>query len=160
LRAAILKPMWLNVDALNGVIRLAALKKTRPLPAYFGGDKRPLGELSLLGKFIEVPEYLLFRRLHPESSSRNNPNSSGYDRRSVAWMSRFYKGSSFGVYMPTWTLLRDHLQTLWRSSLPFGQKMRLMSAFGRVYYWNRGLFAGELRNFPSALWALRAAKTD
>ena len=65
------------------MIRTDALRKTRLFPRYQGGDKRPLGELSLYGKFVEVPEFLLLRRFHEEASSRNNPHRPDYDRRTV-----------------------------------------------------------------------------
>ena len=52
-----------------GVIRADLLRRTRLFGGYFSSDCVLLSELILLGKFIEVPEYLLFIRLHPGSSS-------------------------------------------------------------------------------------------
>src|SRR5262249_10793675 len=56
---------WAN--AVVGLVRLSALAQTRLFPAYAGGDFRVLAELSLLGKFCEIPEKLFLRRLHAGS---------------------------------------------------------------------------------------------
>lgn len=137
---------WVNADAVSGVIRVEALRKTRLLPPYLGGDKRPLGELSLLGKFIEVPEHLLFRRFHPGSSGMNNPSSSGYDERSVEWIAQTFKGSPLEGYFPSWLLLRDHLVTIWSCSLPIREKLRLTVDLPRACSWHRRWYLAEIKN--------------
>ena len=50
------------VNALYGLIRTDALKKTRLIGTYFSSDYNTLLELCILGKYWEVPEYLFFRR--------------------------------------------------------------------------------------------------
>ena len=50
------------VNALYGLIRTDALKRTRLIGTYFSSDYNTLLELCILGKFWEVPEYLFFRR--------------------------------------------------------------------------------------------------
>lgn len=64
---------YLNREKINntmhGIIRSSALRKTsliRPLP---GSDISMVAELSLLGKFIEVPERLFVRRFDAQTSS-------------------------------------------------------------------------------------------
>ena len=50
---------------MNGVIRVSALRQTalnRPLP---GSDISMIAELSLRGKFVEIPDRLFVRRLTP-----------------------------------------------------------------------------------------------
>ena len=54
---------------MHGIIRADALRKTsliRPMP---GSDISMVAELSLMGKFVEVPERLFVRRFDPETSS-------------------------------------------------------------------------------------------
>src|SRR5262249_35001009 len=75
LRYVISSCHWVN--AHYGLIRRQALAATRLFPTYVGGDYRLLAELSLLGKFLEIPDYLLMRRIHPAASSQN--------RTDVAW---------------------------------------------------------------------------
>ena len=55
-------------NVMNGVIRASALRETalnRPLP---GSDISMIAELSLRGKFVEIPERLFVRRLTPETT--------------------------------------------------------------------------------------------
>ncbi len=58
------------MNTILGVIRRAALLRTRLLPRYPGGDYVLLGELCLLGSFVEVPHVLFLRRIHSAASSQ------------------------------------------------------------------------------------------
>jgi glycosyltransferase involved in cell wall biosynthesis len=58
-------------NAVFGLLRASVLKNTRLIGNYIGSDNCLLAELSLHGKFFEVPEYLFFRRHHPGASSSN-----------------------------------------------------------------------------------------
>ena len=60
------------VNAALGVIRTDALRRTHLVPRYSGGDYRMMAELSLLGKFLEIPEPLYVRRIH-HGSTRATP---------------------------------------------------------------------------------------
>jgi glycosyltransferase involved in cell wall biosynthesis len=152
LRQVILKGgHWINADSLAGVIRTQALRRTRLFPRYQGGDKRPLGELSLQGKFVEVPEYLLLRRFHEGASSRNNPHSAKYDRRSVEWMTEFFKGSTMSTLLPSWCLLLDHLRTVWASRLPVPRKLELTTSVARAASWHRAYLLAELKSLGTLL---------
>lgn len=51
-----------------GVIRSEVLKTTPLIGNYTSSDRVLIGELSLHGPFIEIPEYLFLRRNHQEQS--------------------------------------------------------------------------------------------
>lgn len=106
------------VNSVLGVIRCDALRATRLLPKYPGGDYGLLGELSLMGKFVEVPEPLYVRRIHPASSNWNAGDT--------AWIRRYFGGAGRGAGSPYWHLCRDHALTILRSSLPFRQRCSLL----------------------------------
>ena len=61
-------------NAVFGVIRTKMLKRTRLIGSYASSDKILLGELALLGPFLQLPESLFLRREHPRSSVRANPD--------------------------------------------------------------------------------------
>lgn len=109
---------WVN--AVLGVVRRAALLRTHLMPSYRGGDYALLGELCLLGRFVEVPETLFLRRLHPDSSSQIGTDE-------VRWQ-RFMTGRSQGVSWPEWHRLRDHLGAAMRADLPFSGRLGLLGA--------------------------------
>ena len=102
---------WVNV--LFGLTRLRDLGQTRLFPAYVSGDYRLLGELCLKGRFLEIPEYLFFRRIHPSASSQNTD---------VDWQSEFYTGRRGRLELPFWHLCFDHARTVVCSELSLRQK--------------------------------------
>lgn len=117
------------VNPHYGLIRADALAKTRLLPSYPGGDYRLLGELSLLGKFFEIPEYLFLRRLHSGASSQNTTN--------LEWVAEFHKGRGGYVYLPFWHLNVDHFITIMCSGLSINQKLSLVGSLLRHMYWGQ-----------------------
>jgi glycosyltransferase involved in cell wall biosynthesis len=63
-----------NCYPVFGLMRTSALKMTPLHGKYPGSDKILLARLSLLGELQEVPEYLFFRRVHPNKSLRAYPD--------------------------------------------------------------------------------------
>jgi glycosyltransferase involved in cell wall biosynthesis len=63
------KTMWelYRCNIIHGVIRSSALRKTRLFLPVIGSDHLLLGELSLLGKFVQLPIPLFYRREVNES---------------------------------------------------------------------------------------------
>src|SRR5882762_10205940 len=55
--------------AVFGLVRTEVLRRTAVMGNYMGSDVVFLAEISLYGRFAEVPEYLQFRRLHPGAYS-------------------------------------------------------------------------------------------
>ena len=64
-----------------GLIRTDALNHTKLIGSYVGADKVLLAELSLMGKFCEIPEYLFLRRMHAAISTAAAAN----ERELLAW---------------------------------------------------------------------------
>jgi len=55
---------------LYGLIRSDALARTKLHPAHYMGDHILLAELALLGRFSEIPEELLYVRIHSDRTGR------------------------------------------------------------------------------------------
>ena len=60
--------MALN-NAINGLIRMSALRETRLIEPYRGSDVVLMGHLALLGKFRLIDDALYFRRMEPATST-------------------------------------------------------------------------------------------
>jgi hypothetical protein len=60
-------------DPVFGLFRTSALRETALLGAYIAADMVLLGEMSLRGRIVEVPEYLFFERYHAGGSVLSNP---------------------------------------------------------------------------------------
>ena len=96
--------------AVFGLIRTDILKKTRLIGAYSSSDRTLLGELALRGMFHEVPEFLFFKRHHPQAHWKVYPTR----RLREAWYDPNRRGQ---LTFPHWRLLQEHLISIRRVSL-------------------------------------------
>jgi len=56
-----------------GVIRTKVLRRTAMKESYHHADRTIIAELALHGRFYQVPDWLFFRRDHPDRAERANP---------------------------------------------------------------------------------------
>lgn len=133
LRYAIGADTWVN--AILGVMRTEALARTRLLPWYPGGDYLLLGELCLQGRFIEIPEPLLLRRIHPEASSQL--------ARDPERILRYVAGRG-RIALPAWLRLRDHCRTILASKLRLADKLSLLRTLLQATHRRRERLAREV----------------
>ena len=113
------------VVAVFGLMRREVLGRTRLIGKYAGSDRPLLSEMSLLGKFYEVPEHLFFYRFHEEQSWGGNKSPHAQQ----AWYDPRRAGK---VTFPQWRLLREHVRSIERS--PVGLKERV-SCYLYMGYW-------------------------
>ncbi|HEX7023893.1 MAG TPA: NAD-dependent epimerase/dehydratase family protein, partial [Gemmatimonadales bacterium] len=124
---------WVN--SLMGVIRRDALAGTRLLPEYPGGDHALLGELSLLGKLVEVPEVLYHRRIHDGSLSQH--------RRDAEWQASYF-GHHLSATLPRWARFRDYFSSTLHADLPAGGKLAICRSLLRQARWQRHALWDEI----------------
>lgn len=139
LRYAVVADQWMN--AALGVIRTEALRQTRLMPRYSGGDCRLMAELSVLGKFVEIPDVLYVRRIHATSYAGNASDA--------PYLRRYMSGSRRGVGMPAWRLRMDYIGIILGAPIPATRKATLLLWLLRAarYKWRRLL--DELRELPN-----------
>lgn len=130
---------WVN--AVLGLMRADALRKTRLLPAYYGGDYRLLSQLILLGKFQEIPERLMLRRIHPRSSSQFGANGATPDR---GFLAKYMKGDNARISLPFCSLSLDQMRIVATSPLSAREKMSLFRLLFRRLRWGRDRAWNEL----------------
>ena len=134
LRYVIHASHWVN--AIYGVIRAKCLRKTRLMPYYPGGDYALLGELILDGKFVEIPESLFLRRLHPAASSQN--------ANDTKWLMQFCTANT-GICLPLWNRSYDHFRTIILSELRVRDKFSLAGSVVRSMLAGRRRLLAELK---------------
>ena len=135
LRYVIRASHWVNPH--YGLIRASELAKTRLMPAYPGGDYRLLAELSLRGKFAEIPQYLFFRRLHPGASSQNT--------KKETWTIEFHTGDGERICLPHWNLDLDYVNTIINAQLSLSCKFSLSGSLLRRMWWEHTRLLQELK---------------
>jgi len=99
-----------------GLIRASILERTSLIGSYADSDRVLLGELVLFGQFYEVPEYLFFRREHPQTSVRVNPDL--VER--AAWFDPKRKGR---IQLPRWRWFFGYLLAIKRVRLSWYEKL-------------------------------------
>lgn len=124
-----------------GVIRRAAMARTRLIGNERASDAHFLAELALYGKFAIVPEWLFYRRFHEQSSSWNR-SSDEHQKKYYAPQSRrapgLHSAKKFvGLY-----------GAAWRAPIGVGSKLALSSDLARRVFWDR---AEVTRDIASAV---------
>ncbi len=62
-------------DDFYGVMRADVLRRVKPHDSYHHADRTFVAEITLHGRFHQVPELLYFRRDHPTRAERANPQA-------------------------------------------------------------------------------------
>jgi glycosyltransferase involved in cell wall biosynthesis len=131
-----------NCEEVFGLIRSAVLAETALIAPYPDSDRVLLSELGLRGRLMEVPEPLLYHRIHSEGSVRVFP---GRHSR-FAW---FDPESGRGWVFPHWREVREFGISIRRSGV---ERRTRWSCYAALFRWAllyRKRLAGDLE------WAAR-----
>jgi len=104
-----------KANCVFGVIRTDALCRTNLIGPYRASDYVLLAELSMLGKFHEVPGRLFLRRIHEDQSAVGKT-----DREIAEWFRPYHAG---GGTFPMWRLFGEHIRAIHRSSQPLVKRV-------------------------------------
>lgn len=104
-----------------GLIRSEVLRRTRLQQNYTASDRTLLCEVSLYGKFYEVPEPLFFKRFHQK-------NIYSDWRARMAWFDPNLEGK---ITFPFWMQFVDYLVTIQRADVAPYVKLRCCLSMGR-----------------------------
>ena len=109
-----------------GLIRSSVLKKTMLIGNFASSDKVLLGELAILGKCYEVPEYLAYRRIHSQISTQ--AYASDEDR--AAWFDPTTRGR---IAAPRWKRFLEYLKAIERAQLRWPDRVGCYIELARFY---------------------------
>lgn len=126
----------LECNAVFGLIRADALRKTKLIGNYIASDNCLLSDLSLMGKFHEVPQRLFHRRDHEEASSA--------DKSHNAQMEFFDPRLVNKILMPMWRRYWEDLKSITRNKLPWSQKRKLYRYMLAQPKWHK-IYRDEIR---------------
>ena len=110
-----------------GLIRTKTLRRTIRIGSFSAADRVLMGELVLLGRFEEIPEYMFFKRDHPDAHWRANRDRRDRER----WYDPSWSGKT---PRRTFRLFREHVASIWRVPLEWRER-----AWCHIYmlYWIR-----------------------
>jgi len=124
------------VNAIYGLIRADVLRRTALIRAFRGADMVFLAELSLYGKFWEIPEFLFYRRLHPTASSSFKTSDQ---------FQEFFDPLSKGrIPFTQWKHLLGCLGAVFWAPIRIIEKIRIGLFLMRKANWNRGVLTREI----------------
>jgi glycosyltransferase involved in cell wall biosynthesis len=120
-----------------GVIRMSHLRQTKLLSTHVGSDINMLAELTLYGKFVELPHRLFFRRFHKDSGSWKRGNASHEART-------YHASGAKKPGFPRWRSELGFFSAVQRSPLPMASKIRIYRYLLRRIVWARQELKAEL----------------
>ena len=107
-------------NAVMGMFLTELLRQTQLIRPFAGSDVLLLSEISLLGEIHEIPEYLFYRRRHPQASRLANRSSLSVAR----WFASDASGGHGLILTPGRRLLWEHVKLVSTSSLPLATRVR------------------------------------
>jgi len=123
-------------NPVYGLIRADALRRTRLLGSFIASDNPLLAELTLYGRFYEVPRPLFFRRIHAEAYSSQTDR-----RRLVAF---YFPNARHSLVFTAWRHFGENLRAIGRSPVSLTDKVRLWVHMLRMANWGRAHLFSEL----------------
>lgn len=124
-------------NAMNGLIRTSALRRTRLVPPYLSADVVLMEHLALLGKFRLLPERLFYRRMEAAFSTALQ------DPASV--LKHHYPRQSARTLLQGSKRLMGRVRAALSTSMPMGQKLHTLAYVARTCYWERTVVPEDLR---------------
>lgn len=119
-----------------GLIRKAALEKTKLIAPYLGSDRVLLAELALQGRLERVDEVLFQSREHPQRSIRMRSDSARDQ-----W---FASGRRSAKFRPNWRRLHAVRDAVARAELTLGQRLRCQAEITKWAMKQRGSLYREV----------------
>jgi glycosyltransferase involved in cell wall biosynthesis len=101
---------------LFGLIRPNSLKMTRLFQSYIGSDRNLLAEISLTGRFYEIPNLLFFRREHGQAYTNKNYKN---HHEQLAWWT---KTNLNKLVFPYWRRYIEYFNSVRRMHLKWIEK--------------------------------------
>jgi glycosyltransferase involved in cell wall biosynthesis len=123
-----------------GLMRREQLARTPLIGNYVASDHVLLAELSLMGHFFEVPEYLFLHRQHPVESARCF-RGRHYDR-----IEFFDPKKDAAISLVEWRRMAEYWKLLARAKLSLRERMHCTRSLLRWWRWKfRGVLGRDLR---------------
>lgn len=126
-------------NAQSGLIRMAALRRTRLVRPYIAGDLPLMAEIALQGKFLLLPEYLLNRRISKGSFS------SLLSRREQ--VNFWNPGSGSTGSLDILRVHRDYVASVLRAPVPLRDRLASLLIALRSMYWDHAEILRSLREW-------------
>jgi glycosyltransferase involved in cell wall biosynthesis len=117
---------------IYGVGRVQAIRKTRLLGTYVGADRNLMAEIGLTGRIVEIPEYLFFRRDHPEAYTYKYCKSDfATSADKIEEQSSFWS-KGYCTYYPNWKDCIEFFKSVNHMSLSLAERI---ACYDEILHW-------------------------
>ena len=125
-------------NVIYGLMRRSAVEKTALMGdgTFFAADINFMAEMTLYGKFRELPEPLFSRRMHVQASS--------WDRKNDDIQQTFWQGRNHAFVLPNWKKDLAHLKAMCRAPIDLSEKRRLIGFLCRRMLIRRNILMKDL----------------
>ncbi len=124
-------------NAVNGLIRMEALRRTRLIEPFYHADVVLMGHLAMLGKIILVDEFLYYRRMEVATATTLQD--------ATAWRKHHYPEMSGRVLFQSWKNCLGWIYAWIATSMPIGDRLQVLNYLTRMCYWDRHLLFADVR---------------
>lgn len=135
----LVQTMRLN-NAMNGVMRVSALREAGDVRPHFGGDNVLMGRLALLGKFLEVPEYLFYRQMNEATATAL--------RSLEEFTKHHYPTRTVRALFQNWKLQAEWIRAPFEVSIPWREQRRVLAYACRMAFWSRQRLWRDIADVP------------
>jgi glycosyltransferase involved in cell wall biosynthesis len=137
---------WSICHPIFGVMRVAPVAGRDILPPFISSDVLLLGELSLHGKIVEVPEYLFSLRWHAGASTvANKP----FAKRALWFDPKL--ANSISIPLTSYRWLYEYLRMVSTVTMTPYERLRCYQQMPRWVYRHRGLLLSSIVEAGSTL---------
>jgi glycosyltransferase involved in cell wall biosynthesis len=124
---ALLERITIN-NAMHGLIRTEALRATMPLESYYSSDNVMIAQLSLAGKFVQLPEPLFYRRFEKAAAT---------ELMTPEQLRHFYAPERKSpMRFQVWKLHAGFWSLLSRARLSMSDRFELAVHLAKMLYWD------------------------
>jgi len=126
-----------------GLVRMSCLRATHLLGTQVGSDITLLAELTLYGKFYELPQRLFYRRFHEKSGS--------WKRGDAKHEAALYYGTNDRMRLKQWRTHMGLFAAVHRAPLSAAARWRLYGYLARRMGWDAAELSHELLAFAQSV---------
>ncbi len=125
-------------NALNGLIRTPALRRTRLMEPYRSADVVLMGHLALLGKFRLLSERLFYRRMEAATATvLQDP---------AAVRTFHYPQLNAGILLQASKRQLGRARAALSAPMPIGERLRALTYAAKLGYWERETLLEDVRD--------------
>ena len=142
---------WHNSFYVFGLLRSAALRKTKLILPLAHGDTILIARLGLLGPFRQIPEHLFLSRYHPAQSNQVYQAAlpRGFDL--VAYSVWFDPRAVERIHYPYWRVMAEYFRTLAGVRLGWLERLSCYLSLAHLFLRHRKGLWHDLKSLPRRL---------